>query len=230
MQIFKKFFDWFKGDDATTRAERNEKNWRAWLAKYEPPYTKTRPEFLRVYTTDEGVNWYIHKNALEMTRERAQRIEESVKALEYGISKPDLAKALDEIIEGLEAFAFEKVTVKRVKEFYTKNLPAFKDLRFRIDHIKADDILLEIALYFFYIDGENPYSINEITQERKREIALADDELRAFFLRIIETLYRNSTDASGRDLVEQSKEPSKTQKSNKSEGEGKIEKDIIKKL
>ena len=53
---------------------------------------------------------------------------------------------------------------------------------------KVDDLLIEAGLYFFYLDGENPYIIDPNIQAEKIANVKDDPELRAFFLNTIEQI------------------------------------------
>ena len=211
-KVFSSIYDFFFGDPYARRARKADKKYQAWLKRYKPSYTKTAIKLLKVYETRSGINFYILTDPLDMTRERAARIEEEVKRLEFGVDKTYLVDLLDKLDKDLDGFRFSKLTAKAVEGYYDRNKPKLKEALYRIENIKAEEVLLEVALLFFYIEGENPYAINELTQKNKRKIAEEDDELRAFFTRTVELLYRTSTDTSGRDLIERSKDAVKERK------------------
>jgi len=58
--------------------------------------------------------------------------------------------------------------------------------------INSSDVMLRIALLFFFVDGEDPYTINDETQKRKYQEAQDDDALRAFFLQTTQLLLKES--------------------------------------
>ena len=118
-------------------------------------------------------------------------------AIDYGISKNEIETKLNEILQTVDDMPWQNMTRDKLKDFHTKSKDQLNDLLFRLKHIKIDDLLLEAALYFFYIDGENPYIINSETQQRKMDAVRNDDELRAFFLNSIEQILKGSSDISG---------------------------------
>ena len=175
------------------RAEQNESNYSKWLKTYIPETTKQRIELTRVFTDRAGNNFYILKNPANLTRERAQRIEEAMTAIDFGIHKTEVVEKLNDILETVEEMPWQNMTRDKLKEFHTKSKDKLNDILYRLKSVKLDDLLLEAGLYFFYIDGENPYIINSETQQRKMEAIKKDDELRAFFLNSIEQILKGSS-------------------------------------
>jgi hypothetical protein len=175
------------------RAEQNEKNYSKWLRTYIPETTKQRIELTRVFTDRAGNNFYILKNPANLTRERAQRIEEAMTAIDYGIHKNEVVEKLSSILETVEDMPWQNMTRDKLKEFHTKSKDQLNDIIYRLKSVKIDDLLLEAGLYFFYIDNENPYIINSETQQRKMDAIRKDDELRAFFLNSIEQILKGSS-------------------------------------
>jgi hypothetical protein len=175
------------------RAEQNEKNYSKWLKTYIPETTKQRIELTRVFTDRQGNNFYILKNPANLTRERAQRIEEAMTAIDFGIHKNEVVEKLTGILETVEDMPWQNMTRDKLKEFHTKSKDQLNDIIYRLKSVKIDDLLLEAGLYFFYIDNENPYIINSETQQRKMDAIKKDDELRAFFLNSIEQILKGSS-------------------------------------
>jgi hypothetical protein len=180
-----------------TRAERNERNYQKWLKTYIPETTAQRIELTRVFTDRNDNNFYILKNPAYLTRERAQRIEESLLAIDFGVGKAEITEKMTEILKQVDDMPWQNMTRDRLKEFHTNAKNSINDLLFRLKNISIDDKILEAAMYFFYIDGENPYIINSETIARKFEAVRNDDELRAFFLNSMEQILKglNGTNA-----------------------------------
>jgi len=175
------------------RAEQNESNYQKWLKTYIPETTKQRIELVRVFTDRADNNFYILKNPANLTRERAQRIEEAMTAIDFGINKTEVVEKLTGMLEIVEDMPWQNMTRDKLKEFHTKSKDQLNDILYRLKNVKIDDLLLEAGLYFFYIDGENPYIINSETQQRKLDAIKKDDELRAFFLNSIEQILKGSS-------------------------------------
>lgn len=182
---------WFKKE---TRAERNEKNFKKWLNSYIPKATNQRIELVRIFTDRNDNNWYILKNAGQLTKERSQRIEESMLAIEYGVSKQEIVDKMNEVLTNVKDLPWMNATKDKLRQFVESSQNVINDLLYRMKNITLDDMLIQAGLYFFYIDGENPYIINEETQQRKLDAIRQDDELRSFFLTSMEQILRGLSD------------------------------------
>lgn len=182
---------WFKKQ---SRAEKNEKNFKKWLNAYIPKSTNQKIELIRVFTDRNDNNWYILKNAGQLTKERSQRIEESMLAIEYGVSKSEIMDKMNEVLLNVKELPWMNATKDKLRQFVESSQNTINDLLFRMKHITLDDMLIQAGLYFFYIDNENPYIINEETQQRKLDAINQDDELRAFFLSSMEQILRGLND------------------------------------
>lgn len=182
---------WFKKQ---SRAEKNEKNFKKWLNAYIPKSTNQKIELIRVFTDRNDNNWYILKNAGQLTKERSQRIEESMLAIEYGVSKSEIMDKMNDVLLNVKELPWMNATKDKLRQFVESSQNTINDLLFRMKHITLDDMLIQAGLYFFYIDNENPYIINEETQQRKLDAINQDDELRAFFLSSMEQILRGLND------------------------------------
>jgi hypothetical protein len=174
------------------RSEQNEYNYQKWLKTYIPTTTNQKIELVRIWTDRYDNNFYILKNPGHLTRERSQRIEESLLAIEYGVSKDEIENKLNSLLAEIKEMPWQNMTRDKLRQFVESSTNDIGDMLFRMKRIKLDDMLIQAALYFFYIDGENPYIINEETQQRKLECIKADDELRSFFLNSIEQILKGS--------------------------------------
>jgi len=182
---------WFKKQ---SRAEKNENNFKKWLNAYIPKSTNQKIELVRVFTDRNDNNWYILKNAGQLTKERSQRIEESMLAIEYGVSKTEIMDKMNEVLTNVKDLPWMNATKDKLRQFVESSQNTINDLLFRMKNITLDDMLIQAGLYFFYIDGKNPYIINEETQQRKLDAIRSDDELRAFFLNSMEQILRGLSD------------------------------------
>jgi hypothetical protein len=182
---------WFKKQ---SRAEKNENNFKKWLNAYIPKSTNQKIELVRVFTDRNDNNWYILKNAGQLTKERSQRIEESMLAIEYGVSKSEIMDKMNEVLINVKDLPWMNATKDKLRQFVESSQNTINDLLFRMKNITLDDMLIQAGLYFFYIDGENPYIINEETQQRKLDAIRSDDELRDFFLNSMEVILRGLSD------------------------------------
>lgn len=196
--MLKKILGRFFGNPVVRRARKNQKNYdkllKRWNLERDENFTMQR-----VYTDRAGNNYYTLADPLDVCKERYERIEEAIKALEYGITRDELEESLEGILSNVAGLAYEKMTMKKLRDFVEPTRNLLNDLLFRVRRIKRDEVVLDLALLMFYIDGESPFSVNDVTLKRKREIANNDDDLRAFFLLVIEDIYSLPNDTAAQD-------------------------------
>lgn len=182
-KIFKRLFR------KRNRAEQNEATYRKWLAAHIPKATTTRIELDRVFTDRSENNWYVFRNIGTMTRERAIKIEEVLTWLDYGISKEEFSKGMNEIKAQIENIPWQKPTSDALRKFHDSALQKLSDFLYRVENVKVEDLMLQAIMYFVLIDNEDPYVLNSQLQAEKFQIAQADPELRAFFLQIMQDIF-----------------------------------------
>ena len=136
------------------RSEQNESNYQKWLKTYIPTTTNQKIELVRIWTDRYDNNFYILKNPGHLTRERSQRIEESLLAIEYGVSKDEIENKLNSLLAEIKEMPWQNMTRDKLRQFVETSTNDIGDMLFRMKRIKLDDMLIQAALYFFYIDGE----------------------------------------------------------------------------
>lgn len=179
-----------------TRAEKNERNYKKWLQSYTPTTTNTKIELVRVFTDRNDRNYYVAKDIGTITRERTQRIEEAMTAIDWGVPKSEIETKLNAILETVRNMPYSNPTGPKLRKFVEDTTNEIGDVLFRMQRIKVDDLLIEAGLYFFYIDNENPYIIDPEIQQQKIDNIKEDPELRAFFLNSIEQILTVSATGS----------------------------------
>ena len=191
----------FLAPNASTRgAEKKYKRYFNWLLQHCPDYASSRIELRRVYTSKEGDNYYLPKDLLMLTMERKQRIEELQAALDYGLTKDELADYLQKALEAVKKLPFEFGNKTALQKLHNEAVREISELKFRCQNIKSEEIILEMSLLYFFIDNEDPYILNDLTTQTKKKKALADDNLRAFFLRTSVALLKTATNNEDNDL------------------------------
>ena len=123
---------WFKKQ---SRAEKNEKNVKKWLNAYIPKSTNQKIELVRVFTDRNDNNWYILKNAGQLTKERSQRIEESMLAIEYGVSKTEIIDKMNEVLTNVKDLPWMNATKDKLRQFVESSQNTINDLLFRMKNI-----------------------------------------------------------------------------------------------
>jgi hypothetical protein len=190
--MLKRILKWFAWDAKTRLSNRNHTRYINWLSAYAPDYASGHIELKRVKTTVEGINFYLPTDLLMITGQRKTRMDELSIGLGYGMTREELLNLLEESLKTIEDMPFD-LNPKKVQTFCQKMQADLKDFIWRVKNINTERIILEIALCLFFIEDENPYQFNELTQNRKRDLALKDDDLRAFFLQTTLILLRQST-------------------------------------
>ena len=163
-----------------------------WLAQHAPSYASGRIDLVKRYTSLSGANYYTPKDLLQLTQERINKVEELQTAMSYGMTKPDLSVFLKDIKKTIGDMAFAFSNKSAMQDLHEKAMADINELIFKSDNIKTEDLILEISLYYFFVDGEDPYIINPLTIQRKKKEALQDDALRAFFLNTTVALLKQS--------------------------------------
>lgn len=181
------------------RAEINEKRYRSWLKKYEPKSTNHRIELVRVFTDRNDNNYYVARDMGAITRERTRRIEECMLSIEWSVPKSEIETKLSGILETIKSAPYSNMTPQKLRTFVESSTNEINDILFRMKTISDDDLLIEAGLYFFYIDGENPYVIDPAIQKQKNDNVRNDPELRSFFLNTIEQILIVSANGSEAD-------------------------------
>lgn len=184
------------------RAEINEKRYRSWLKKYEPKSTNHRIELVRVFTDRNDNNYYVARDMGAITRERTRRIEECMLSIEWSVPKSEIETKLSGILETIKSAPYSNMTPQKLRTFVESSTNEINDILFRMKTISDDDLLIEAGLYFFYIDGENPYVIDPGIQKQKNDNVRNDPELRSFFLNTIEQILIVSANGSAADSKE----------------------------
>jgi len=180
-----------------TRAERNERKYRKWLRSYTPSTTNTKIELVRVFTDRNDRNYYVAKDIGTITKERTERIEQTMVDIDWNVPKSEIIERMADIMETVKNAPYSNFNPTKLRTFVENATNAIGDLLFRMKSIRVDDLLIESALYFFYVDNENPYIIDPDVQAAKLDAVRNDPELRAFFLATIEQIL--SVSANGKN-------------------------------
>lgn len=182
--MFQRIKNFFK----KTRAERNERKYRKWLRSYSPTTTNSKIELVRVFTDRNDRNYYVAKDIGTTVKERTARIEQAMTDIDWSVPKSEIESKLGSIMETIKNAPYSNLNPQRLRTFVEDATNQIGDLLYRMKSIQVDDLLIEAALYFFYVDNENPYIIDPNIQEQKLNAVREDPELRAFFLNSIEQI------------------------------------------
>lgn len=180
-----------------SRSERTEKNYQKWLKSYVPNGTKQTIQLSIAITDRAGNNYYTYSELSKMPQARAIAIEQAILAIEYGVSKQLITEKLETIKTKFANFYFKQPRPELLVQFQKETMDIISDLQWRMDRIAPEDMMLQAALYFLLIDGENPYIVDTDANQRKWDICQADPEMKAFFLDTIEIILQNWHNTKG---------------------------------
>lgn len=200
-KLFKKIFP--SSEESLKRlADRNYKRYKKWLNDHAPTYASGKIDLRRVRTSKAGSNYYVPKDLLQLTVERKEKIAEYQSALGFGMTKQEMIDLLEGCIDHNKkmAYAFGRQNEQLHQRLNAKLQTDLADGVIRLNTINSSDIMLRISLLFFFIDGEDPYTINSETQKRKYQEAQDDDALRAFFLQTTQALLKESAKKETNDF------------------------------
>lgn len=193
-KIIRRLFSRQKKERLNKLAEKNYKTYKKWLRGHSPTYSSGKINLKRVRTSRAGNNYYVPEDLLQLTIERKDKIEEYQAALGYGMTKEELLETIEKCISinKDQAYAYNNRAVNAHRKANSSLQMELADIFARLKSINHADTILRIALLFFFVDHENPYTINSETQKRKYEEAQNDDDLRAFFLQTTNILLKES--------------------------------------
>lgn len=124
----------------------------------------------KIYTDKHGVSWFEYDNPLMIPAKRAIAAEVATRFADMNLTRHQLIK----LIQEMKRNANEG---KIVDLFHL-----LAEVEFRINYLGEEETLMELALCYFVIDGEDETSLDEIHKKRKRDLLKSDDEALGFFL------------------------------------------------
>lgn len=201
--FFQKAKSFFLLSASERRANRRDREFQKWLNTYDPPNAAGKVVLKKCYLDNNFNNWYFCSDPLHTTKERIDMIEEAVRDAEYNIEKSDVVahfqKSKSSLLDCRQLLKDRKY--KELDKTIERISADTSDIEFRMSQLGTESLMLRLAIVFFYIEGESPYTVNQLTLQRKKELIEADDDLRAFFLQTTWNLFRASTNIGGQDFL-----------------------------
>jgi hypothetical protein len=150
-------------------------------------------EIVKIYTTKDQsgkeLNWYSFVNPLRLPAARAIAGEVAMKQAEMNIDRETLIS----FITGMK----DSANKGKITELFADLM----NLEQRVNYACEEETLLSLACVYFLTEGEDPRTISEGVQARKREIMKTDDNARAFFLTSAFKLTNTLSDISAVDIL-----------------------------
>lgn len=134
------------------------------------PKAKTRIPVVKIYTDKFGNDWFQYENPLTIPAKRAIAAEVATRYAEMKLTRDEL-----------------KLLMGHMKELGNKGnfvdvFALINEIEFRVDQVAEENTLLELAMCYFLLDGEDETDIDKQANARKMEIWSTDDDARGFFL------------------------------------------------
>jgi hypothetical protein len=140
------------------------------LKRKPKPKTKTRIPLVKIYTDKFGNDWFQYENPLTIPAKRAISAEVATRYAEMKLTRDEL-----------------KLLINHMKELGNKGnfvdvFAIINEIEFRVESLAEENTLLELAMCYFLLDGEDETDIDKSANQRKMEIWSTDDDARGFFL------------------------------------------------
>lgn len=157
--------------------------------------------------TDKGVEpirqdsngnvFYIYKNFMDIPLTRHIATEIATTYASFNVTKEQLEKALDLIIESYNA------------QKYHEGITIAYELKQRLAFAASEQTLLQVACVFTLMNDENGDAFISSEQQAKMDAWAKDEETKDFFLRTAFELIKPSENTSDQDIVDYLKEMEK---------------------
>lgn len=150
-------------------------------------------ELVKIYESKDehgkSLNWYAFVNPLKLPAARAIAGEVAMKQAEMNLDRDTLLEFIHNMKEAAN-------TGNITQLFYD-----LVNMEQRANYACEEETLLSLACVYFLIEGEDPRTVAEGTQKRKRELMKSSDEMRAFFLTSAYKLTGTYSDISETDML-----------------------------
>jgi len=160
------------------------------------------------------VGIYAFKQPLKMPALRSLAGETAMKQAEMNIGREELIEFIGEMEEAGNA--------GKITTLFT----LLKNLEQRINLAAHEETLIDLACVYFLLEGEDPLTISQDTQKRKRQLIEADETARAFFLIASYRITNDYSDISDSDILSYLKE-SKTKVESERERRKRLQHSVI---
>lgn len=143
----------------------------------------------KVFTDKFGNDWFEYSNPLTLPAKRAIAAEVATRFAEMNLTKANLIRIMAEMKK--------KANEGNIVEVF--NL--LSELEFRLNFLGEEETLIELALCYFVIEGEDETGFDDISRAKKLEILKSDEEAKGFFL---ESAFRYTiqySDSSGAGIL-----------------------------
>ena len=161
-----------------------------WPFKKKPkPEESTRIPLRHIYTDKAGSKWFEYSNPLTMPAKRAIAAEVATRFAEFNLTRNELLLLFNEMKKQGNQGNFVDV------------FALINEIIFRLEWLGEEKTLLELALCYFVIEGEDETDFSDRDKQRKRDVFESDSDAKAFFLSEAFRRTINYSKTSGEDIT-----------------------------
>jgi hypothetical protein len=124
----------------------------------------------KIYTDKFGNDWFEYVNNLTIPARRTINAEVATRFAEMNLTKSELMILIDAMKKN--------ANTGNIVELFS----VLSEIEFRLNFIGEEKTLMELAVCYFIIDGEDETQFSDEWQNKKREILNADSDAKDFFL------------------------------------------------
>jgi len=151
------------------------------LKKKKPTPVKSRIPLVKIYTDKFGNDWFQYESPLQIPAKRAIAAEVATRYAEMKLTRDELL-----------------ILIRHMKELGNKGnfidvFAILNEIEFRAETLAEENTLLELAMSYFVIAGEDETDIDKMANQRKMDVFNQDGDARGFFL---EKSFQFTTDYS----------------------------------
>jgi len=124
----------------------------------------------KIYTDKFGNDWFEYVNNLTIPARRTINAEVATRFAEMKLTKSELMILIDAMKKN--------ANTGNIVELFS----VLSEIEFRLNFIGEEKTLMELAVCYFIIDGEDETQFSDEWQNKKRDILNADSDAKDFFL------------------------------------------------
>lgn len=124
----------------------------------------------KIFTDQEGHNWFEYANPLQMPSKRAIAAEVATRFVEMNMTKDQLKTMVDAMKKSANAGNI-------VEMFHL-----LAEIEWRLEFIGEEQTLMELAACYYVIDGENETEFNDVFKQSKIDKLKNNQLVRDFFV------------------------------------------------
>jgi len=124
----------------------------------------------KIYTDKFGNDWFEYVNNLTIPARRTINAEVATRFAEMNLTKSELMILIDAMKKN--------ANTGNIVELFS----VLSEIEFRLNFIGEEKTLMELAVCYFIIDGEDETQFSDEWQTKKRDILNADSDAKDFFL------------------------------------------------